>query len=211
MPMLTGKRAERTRRSMLDAGLELLVDRPIDAIPIDDVIARAGVAKGSFFNHFVDKEGFAGAVYEEIRSRLEKRIGEANSDVEDPVMRLAGGMRVAVEFALQERKSAIAMLRTSSGTTSQSHPLNSGVRMDVRAAIEAGLIGQAAEKAGVLYWLGLCQIMMASVIERQPDAQKASDQLHDMLKLGLAGLGATQELTGRISAESAAMLNRGDS
>ena len=47
-------RAARTRAALLAAGFDLLVERPIDAIPIDDVVARAGVAKGSFFNHFAD-------------------------------------------------------------------------------------------------------------------------------------------------------------
>ncbi|GAB5489733.1 MAG: hypothetical protein Pars2KO_33030 [Parasphingorhabdus sp.] len=192
--MLTGKRAERTRRSMLDAGINLLVDRPIDAIPVDDVIAKAGVAKGSFFNHFVDKQGFSKAIYEEIRGRLEERIGAANHDVDNPLLRLSGGMRIAVEFALAERKSCIAMLRSAGGSTSESHPLNLGIQADLKACIDAKLVDPETGKIGILYWLGLCQALMTDVIQRRLSVQVASKQLHQMLLLGLTGLGVDAEL-----------------
>jgi len=52
-------RAQRTYRALVDAGLELLAERPIDALAIDEIVGRAGVAKGSFFNHFADKPALA--------------------------------------------------------------------------------------------------------------------------------------------------------
>jgi len=205
--MLAGKRAERTRRSMLDAGIDLLVDRPIDAIPIDDLIAKAGVAKGSFFNHFADKRGFSEAVYAEIRGRLEERIGAANRDVEDPLMRLSGGMRIAVEFALDERESSIAMLRSAGAPTSESHPLNVGAYADLRACIDANLVDEQSGKIGLLYWLGLCQAIITDVIQRKLSQQKASEQLQQMLLLGLTGLGVKTELVYDTAALQAKFLN----
>ncbi len=204
--MLTGKRAERTRRSMLDAGINLLVDRPIDAIPVDDVIAKAGVAKGSFFNHFVDKQGFSKAIYEEIRGRLEERIGAANHDVDNPLLRLSGGMRIAVEFALDERKSCIAMLRSAGGSTSESHPLNLGIQADLKACIDANLVDERSGKIGLLFWLGLCQAMMTDVIERKLSTQAASEQLYEMLLLGLTGLGVNQKLIDHTAIEQSKSL-----
>ena len=85
-------RAARTRTALLEAGLDLLADRPIDAIAIDELVAAAGVAKGSFFNHFGDKYGFANAIGEAIRSDIEALIGALNADERDPLARLCGGM-----------------------------------------------------------------------------------------------------------------------
>ena len=92
-------RAQRTYRALVDAGLELLAERPIDAVAIDEIVGRAGVAKGSFFNHFADKAAFGQAVGAEIRVELEARIGAANAGVADPFARLAGGMRTGLAFA----------------------------------------------------------------------------------------------------------------
>jgi AcrR family transcriptional regulator len=206
MAVLTGKRAARTRQSLLAAGFDLLVDRPLDAIPIDDVVSAAGVAKGSFFNHFVDKGGFATAMAAEIRLELEARISKANDDVGDPLARLAGGMQVAVEFALQERKRTIALLRSSSSATSQDHPLNQGVKADIQASISAGLLRKEAAATGVLFWLGLCQVMMANIAERNITRSAAAGKLHEMLVLGLTGLGADEPSAKKIAHHASQIL-----
>ncbi|HOB12936.1 MAG TPA: helix-turn-helix domain-containing protein [Novosphingobium sp.] len=186
-------RAARTRAALLEAGFELLAERPIDAIAIDDIVARAGVAKGSFFNHFTDKQGFAGAIGEAVRLELEDRVGTANAGVSDPVARLAGGMREAVAFALDERERAIVMLRGLELSTGQGHHLNQGIRADIVALIAAGLARPEAERSGVRFWLGLCQIAQLNVIERRPSRADAAQRLAEMLVLGLCGLGIGED------------------
>jgi hypothetical protein len=60
----------------------------------------------------------------------------------------------------------------------------------MEAALAAGLLREEARVGGVLYWLGLCQVLMANLVEERPDAQVAGAALHAMLVLGLTGLGA---------------------
>ena len=196
-------RAQRTRSALLTAGLELLAERPIDAVAIDEIVSRAGVAKGSFFNHFADKCGFSVAVAQHVRAALEERVGAANADEADPVMRLAGGMRVGIEFALEDRIRAIIMLRGMQDATRIDHELNRGVRADIDAAVAAGLTRPEAVGSGMRYWLGLCQVSMLNVLERNPDRAEAARRLRDMTVLGLCGLGvgeARAREVGRISA-----------
>lgn len=185
-------RTQRTRSAMIKAGLDLLAQRPIDAIAIDEVVARAGVAKGSFFNHFTDKPGFGHAVAEQVRRAVEARVDAANAGVTDPVDRLVGGMRVAIEFALEERAQAIVMLRGLEISTAIDHDLNQGIRADVERLIAAGLARPEAVRSGVRFWLGLCQIAMLNVIERQPPRAEAAMRLREMAVLGLSGLGVDE-------------------
>lgn len=199
-------RAARTRSALLAAGLELLAERPVDAIAIDEVVARAGVAKGSFFNHFNDKSGFAGAVAQHVRLALEQRVGATNANEGDPVMRLAGGMRVGMEFALEDRVRAIIMLRGLQETTGIDHELNRGVRADIDAAVAAGSLRPEAATSGVRYWLGLCHVAMLNIIERQPGPVAAAERLHDMLVLGLCGLGIDEARAREVAAANAARL-----
>ncbi len=184
-------RAARTRAALISAGFDLLVDRPIDAIPIDDVVAAAGVAKGSFFNHFGDKHDFAVAIATEVRVELERLVAEANKDVGDPVERIAGGMRVGLEFAIKQPKRSMALLRSLGSPTMPEHPLNQGLRDDIDAAVSRGLVRPEAARLGVLYWLGLCQALMLSALDRRARARDAGQRLADMLVLGLTGLGVS--------------------
>lgn len=188
-PNVASPRAARTRAALIAAGFELLVDRPIDAIPIDDVVAQAGVAKGSFFNHFADKQAFANAIATEVRLELEALVTRANSGITNPVERIASGMRVAAEFALAQPKRTAVLLRAQGSSTARAHPLNRGLLEDIDSACSQGMLRPEAKDSGVLYWLGLCQAVMSNIVERQPSAADARKRLSEMLILGLTGLG----------------------
>jgi len=188
-PANPSPRAARTRAALIAAGFELLVERPIDAIPIDDVVVKAGVAKGSFFNHFADKQDFANAIATEVRLEVEALITKANDGVANPVERIAGGMRVAAEFAMAQPKRSAVLLRSQGSSTARAHPLNRGVVGDFEAACAQGLLRPEAQESGVLYWLGLCQAIMTNIVERMPSREDANRRLAEMLVLGLTGLG----------------------
>lgn len=200
-------RALRTRSALIAAGLDLLAERPIDAIAIDEVVVRAGVAKGSFFNHFSDKPGFGHAIVEEVRRTLEARVDAANAELTDPVDRLVGGMRVAIAFALEERTRAIVMLRGLDVSTAIDHDLNRGIRADVERLVAAGLARPEAVRSGVRFWLGLCQIAMLNAIERRPTRADAAERLREMAVLGLTGLGVDEARAHQAANSAATRLN----
>lgn len=207
-PTLSSPRAERTRAALLAAGRELLAERPIDAIAIDEVVARAGVAKGSFFNHFADKHAFGRAVAAAVREELEERVGATNMDVTDPLERLAGGMCAGLAFALEHPREAVIMLRNLEIATSRDHWLNRGIVADLRLALDAGLVRPEAETSGVRYWLGLCQMTMLNALERRLGAAEAAERLAEMLLLGLTGLGASEARARAVAAAVSARLKQ---
>lgn len=182
-------RTARTRAALMAAGFELLVERPIDAIPIDDLVAKAGVAKGSFFNHFKDKGDFAAAISKEVRLELEALVAKSNETVSDPIERIAGGMRVGFEFAIRQPKRSMALLRSMGTPTMREHPLNDGLRADIEAAASRNLLRPEAERLGVLFWLGLCQVLMQDALVGRIQLSEADQRLSDMLVIGLTGLG----------------------
>lgn len=182
-------RSARTRAALIDAGLQLFAERPIDAVAVDDIVAAAGVAKGSFFNHFDDKHAFANAIATDIRLDVEARVAAANCDVHDPLERLTGGMVVAVEFALSRRKRALVMLRGMAWTTERNHPLNVGLRADIDACIAAGHFNHQAGRSGLLFWLGACQMLMVSVLAQNLSRQDSAAQMCDTIVMALSGMG----------------------
>lgn len=182
-------RAARTRAALIAAGFELLAAKPIDAIPIDEVVERAGVAKGSFFNHFADKHAFAAAIAAEVRLELEDEVARANRDVAHPVERIANGMGVAAAFALRNPKRTAVLLRDAATVVEPSHPLNRGVAADFDQAARHRLISDEARRAGVLCWLGLCQALMTSLLQAPAGTAQARGRVRDMMVLGLTGLG----------------------
>ena len=199
-PMST--RSLRTRHSLVEAGLQLFSERPVDAVPIDDIVATAGVSKGSFFNHFEDKQKFADSISADIRMDLEARITNVNEGVSDPLTRIIGGMRVAADFALREKQRTIIMTRGSSLPTGRDHPLNAGLRSDMEAASEAGLLREEARSAGILFWLGACHWVMANIVDKSLSRAEAAIRLRNMMVMSLIGLGVDEVQAQQLAADS---------
>ena len=199
-------RSTRTRDALIRAGLRLFATRPVDAVPIDDIVSLAAVAKGSFFNHFEDKQQFAGAIATEIRRDIEARVGAVNAHIADPLERLTGGMLTAVDFALGERERAIVMLRGLTWTTARDHPLNKGLREDIEAGVAAGLLREEARTSGLLFWLGACQVLVINLTERQFSRVEAAERMREIMVMALVGLGVDAALAHILARACAARL-----
>ncbi|WP_338468156.1 TetR/AcrR family transcriptional regulator [Novosphingobium sp. ZN18A2] len=192
-------RAARSRAALIEAGLRLFAAKPVDAVSVDEIVAAAGVAKGTFFNHFDDKHAFAASLAAEIRLEIERQVDEANSGETDPAVRLAGGMRVAARFALTDRARTLVMLRADSGATGAKHPLNAGVSRDLLDAISAGAARPEAAEWGVLYWIGLCQALMTDIVRRGLSSAEAGSALTAMILMGLSGIGTDPVSAGKVA------------
>ncbi|OBF35804.1 TetR family transcriptional regulator [Mycobacterium sp. ACS1612] len=49
-------RAERVRTLLRDAAFALAHERPVDALTVGDIVARAGVSRQVFYQHFTDRD-----------------------------------------------------------------------------------------------------------------------------------------------------------
>jgi AcrR family transcriptional regulator len=111
----THGRATKTREALIAAGRRLFAERPVDAVAIDDIVQEAGVAKGSFYNHFADKDALVRAITRAIRSGLETDVAAANADIADPAVRTVRGICVYLRFAARQPEPASALLRIQGG------------------------------------------------------------------------------------------------
>jgi AcrR family transcriptional regulator len=73
IPQNEGKRAQTRRRRSADlrqAGLELFLSKGIEGVTIDDIVQKAGVAKGSFYRYFRDKTELVEALFSEMMTEM---------------------------------------------------------------------------------------------------------------------------------------------
>lgn len=181
-------RAERTREALIRAGRKLFAEHPVDAVAIDDIVRAADVAKGSFYNHFPDKEALVRSVTGEIRSGVERAVARANAGVDDPARRVVRAVCVYMRYAVDEPERAGVLVRVHSGHTSTSAPLNQGLVEDVSAGLAAGRFAIATMESGVLYILGVSQISLIR-IALEPSLALAVTLSQQMCALLLRGLG----------------------
>ena len=79
------------RQKLLDAAFALIREKGYVATTVDELCARAGVAKGSFFHHFKDKEALAVAAADHWSEMTSAFFTAAPyHDHEDPLDRVLG-------------------------------------------------------------------------------------------------------------------------
>lgn len=192
------RRRARTRAALLQAGESLFAAQSVDAVSIDDIVAAADVAKGSFYNHFTDKEALAREIARQVRAEAEARVDQVNEGVTDPARRMARAQTVIVRFALENPERARAMMRLFAGATLPDAPLNRGVRSDIEAGLARGAFRGLTVETGVLMAMGMAMVAVSRVLE--PRGQTPAADLCRDLNFGLLrGLGVAEDLARTVS------------
>ncbi len=73
---------KRRRAQICTSALELFARHGVDQVSIDQITAAAGIAKGSFYRHFVDKEQLVGALFAPIATLITESTEACIADIE---------------------------------------------------------------------------------------------------------------------------------
>lgn len=159
------RRWERTRAALLSAGRTLFASRDVEGVTVDQIVATAEVAKGSFYNHFVDKDVFAREIASSVRRQAEQAVNEANANVTDPAAQLARALCVFMRFAIEHRESAQVLWRLNSGVTMVDAPINRNLRNDVQEGITQQRFKHVDVEVAVLLVMGTIVISLRHALE----------------------------------------------
>lgn len=97
------ERRARTRSRIVAAALRVFAAKGTDSPVIDDFIREAGIARGTFYNYFNRTEQLLLAVTRSLEDELILAIEAELRDYEDPVVRLATGLRLWLGWARTDR------------------------------------------------------------------------------------------------------------
>lgn len=74
-PGLRERKKYETHRALAVAAVELVAERGLDAVTVEDIAATAGVSVRTFFNYFASKEDAVVIAYPDHLERTERAIG----------------------------------------------------------------------------------------------------------------------------------------
>ena len=96
------ERRARTRQPNIEAAVGVIAERGPDAPVIEDFIQAAGVARGTFYNHFTTTEELLAATSSWLEDALIDTIESVIGVFDDPVRRAATGMRLWLHLSRQD-------------------------------------------------------------------------------------------------------------
>jgi AcrR family transcriptional regulator len=89
------------RAAIIRATLELVSEKGFHGCPVAMVAERAGVAAGTIYRYFENKDVLIGAVYADLEERLQKKVMEAYPEQGDAREKFAHLARVLVTHWIQ--------------------------------------------------------------------------------------------------------------
>ena len=108
-PNTEDRRVQRTRRSLHEALVELILERGWDEVRVQDICDRANVGRSTFYTHFADKEELLIGGLDDLRQAL-RRLSPVEADA-----RPLGFVRGVIEHADEQRRLFRAVIGKRSG------------------------------------------------------------------------------------------------
>src|SRR5262249_24515161 len=105
------------RNALLDAGQRLLGSADLARISVNSIVAEAGMAKGSFYQHWPSRAEYVRALHGRFHDHLEESIAAAMADLPPGRDRLEAGMNAYLDGCLAEpaTKALLVQSRTEAG------------------------------------------------------------------------------------------------
>ncbi len=111
--------ALQTREALLDAGAALAEEHGLAGVSVNMVVARAGVAKGTFYVHFKDRAAFVDAMHARFHTRVQAAVDEAVAGLPPGARRLFRASEAYLDLSLANRGVKALSLEARSDPTLQ--------------------------------------------------------------------------------------------
>jgi AcrR family transcriptional regulator len=197
-----------TRQQLLNAGRRLFASQPVDAIAIDTVVAAAGVSKGSFYNHFADRQALVEAIVGEIRDGLNRVVVAANDGEADAARRVARAVCIFLRYAVDAPQGAAVLARIHGASLAVDAPHNKPLVDDIGLGLAAGRFRIPTVESGVLVVIGIVQVGLFRILQ-EPAPALAVATAQQLTMLLLRGLGIDGAEAADIAAQAADDIVRG--
>jgi len=179
------ERREKTRRLILEAAFRVFAERGYEAPTTDDLVAEAGVARGTFYGYFETKEEVMRCVARDFVDSIEAGFATLLNGIADPAERVALRIRFLCEKSVASPPWGWLIIRSVPtgplGTTSRQ-----GFLHDLAAGLESGQFEIPSVQAA----LDLVQgAVIMGVRTMLVDKSTATVHVDDILSSILRGLG----------------------
>jgi TetR/AcrR family transcriptional repressor of nem operon len=95
--------AHQTSDALLDAGVAVAERHGLAGLSVNRVVAEAGLAKGTFYVHFKDRDAFVDALHARFHAQVDAAVGAAIDGVPPGAERLVRGAEAYLDVCLRDR------------------------------------------------------------------------------------------------------------
>ncbi len=204
-PGYRGLRRTTNREALLGAASELIGALGFSDVSIDEIVHRAGVAKGTFYNHFKNKHDIAHHVALGVRQDIRDQIAKFRSITSDPALRLSIALTLFLDLAVHSPQKAQILVTMLTGVSDVGAPMNARVRATLEVGHSTGRFSFRSLDSAFVFVVGIVVGGIKAIVERN-SPEGASDLIADLVVQGLLGLGLTRKEAQAVSVSTQSQL-----
>jgi AcrR family transcriptional regulator len=176
------ERRARTRSQILAAATKLFTELPVAAVTVDSVVAAAGVAKGTFYNHFQKMEDLSAAVSAMLAASFDELLTPSLRGIRDPVSRISFSFRKFMDKAIADPAWTRLVLQSSLAPVPFVPEVRAHLKTDIAQAIAERRLGVEDAELATDIVIGIWLQVARSTLERRPVADLADAALAAVLR-----------------------------
>jgi AcrR family transcriptional regulator len=158
------EKRERTKINLIEAAYRVFARKEADAVTIDDIIAEAAVARGTFYNYFQTREEVLTAVAAALSDRMNHSLWAQATEIEDPAERMAIAIRQFLHQAIEDSTWGWFIVRSGLVAAPLSETIQTGVTTDLMAGIRLGRFQVDSQQAAIDLILGTGLMAMRTIL-----------------------------------------------
>lgn len=185
------QRRERTRKRLIESAMTVFARRGVEASVIDEVIAAAGVARGTFYNHFRGNEDLLAAVAQAVSDEMLRIVDPIVRAEADPAARVATGIRLILGIAREYPQLAAFMVRGGPPAIGTQGLAVEYLPRDLAAGVASGAFSPVPPRLAFDLVTGAVLAGFHTLLTRRVAGSYAEDMASMILRaLGLTGRSA---------------------
>ena len=189
------KRRAKTRAAIIAAAFEIFGDENGLYARIEDIVAKAGVTRATFYNHFTGMPDLREALTHEVTHGFLEAVTQAIAQIPDARERSAAAVRFYLRRARGDRRWAWSMMNMSASGRIFGSDTYQQAERTIREGIEEGVLDIPSSTLGRDILLGASLAAMGSIV-RDSSAENYPEAVAGYI---LCGLGVEREEARRIA------------
>ncbi len=132
------RRKRDTRMRLLSAALDLMAQRGVAGVAINEITEKADVGFGSFYNHFESKDAIHAALIEEVISHFAVALDKLGDKLTDPAEKVAASARYTMLRGHEDPTWGRFVFQTNFTRDSMSQGLGKYLLQDIGHGVSVG-------------------------------------------------------------------------
>ena len=201
------ERRAQSRAKIIEAARLLFTSRPIACVTIEEVIAEARVARGTFYSHFRTLDELRAAVAADLAAAFENFVDSIGLPIADPVARIAVGCAAFIGEAQRDPAWGVLIARDAYAFPAVASAARERLKANLQLAQCEGRLASFSNEVGFDLIFGVVIQAMRSASEVRLSPADVPDVVRGILRaLGIGSEEANRAL--RLACEAPNALRR---